>query len=292
MVPYTKATEAGITVETVPLQQRERNPFDEMLKPEPITHYGLFEFLILILVYLLFIILLPFLFFTLTFQVFRFEKGIYFRFGKFIAVRDSGLGLRLPFIDTIRKVDMRVSVIDLPAQESITKDSVSIHVNGVVYYRVVSAEKATINVVDHHYATTNISQTTMRQVIGEYELEDIISRRDEINKTLKRIIDERTDSWGISIESVELKDVTLPASMVRALASQAEAERNKRAKIIAAEGEKLASEKLRQAADILSTNPATMQIRTLQTLQEIATEHNNTIVVPIPIDLITAFLRK
>jgi len=265
---------------------------DENVLPEPITAYGLFEIVVLFFIYIIFIITLPFAFCSLTYQIFRFEKGIYFRFGKFIAIKESGLGVRLPWIDSIRKVDMRVGVIDLPQQESITKDSVSVRVNGVVYYRVISAEKATINVVDHFYATTNIAQTTMRQVIGEYELEDIISRRDEINKTLKKIIDERTIHWGISIESVELKDVTLPQSMVRALASQAEAERDKRAKIIAADGEKLSSEKLRQAADILSSNPASLQIRTLQTIQTIAIEHNNTIVLPIPIDLVNGFLRR
>jgi len=235
---------------------------------------------------------LPIAFCALSYQVFRFEKGIYFRFGKFIAVKESGLGVRLPWIDSIRKIDMRVSVIDLPQQESITKDSVSVRVNGVVYYKVISAEKATIHVVDYYYASLNIAQTTMRQVIGEYELEDIISRRDEINKTLKKIIDARTLHWGISIESVELKDVTLPPSMVRALASQAEAERDKRAKVIAAEGEKLSSEKLRQAADILASSPASLQIRTLQTIQSIAIEHNDTIVLPIPIDLVNGLLKK
>jgi len=163
-----------------------RTGLDEVIVPETITGYGLLEIFILFFIYLIFIITLPVSFCSLTYQVFRFERGIYFRFGKFIAVKDSGLGLRLPWIDTIKKVDMRVGVIDLPQQESITKDSVSVRVNGVVYYRVISAEKATINVVDHFYATTNIAQTTMRQVIGEYELEDIISRRDEINKTLKK----------------------------------------------------------------------------------------------------------
>lgn len=284
---YTKAQQEG---EVSP--QTNRTGLDENVVPETITSYGLLEIVILFFVCLIFIVTLPVAFCSLTYQVFRFERGIYFRFGKFIAVKDSGLGLRLPWIDSIRKVDMRVGVIDLPQQESITKDSVSVRVNGVVYYKVVSAEKATINVVDHFYATTNIAQTTMRQVIGEYELEDIISRRDEINKTLKKIIDDRTLHWGISIESVELKDVTLPQSMVRALASQAEAERDKRAKIIAAEGEKLSSEKLRQAADILSSNPASLQIRTLQTIQTISIEHNNTIVLPIPIDLVNAFVRK
>jgi len=242
---YTKAQE-----DISPGTRQERD--ENNVVPETITSYGVLEIIILFFVYLIFICTIPITFCPLTYQVFRFEKGIYFRFGKFIAVKESGLGLRLPWIDYIRKVDMRVGVIDLPQQESITKDSVSVRVNGVVYYKVTSAEKATINVVDYFYATTNIAQTTMRQVIGEYELEDIISRRDEINKTLKKIIDERTLHWGISIESVELKDVTLPASMVRALASQAEAERDKRAKIIAADGEKLSSEKLRQAADIFS----------------------------------------
>jgi len=283
---YSKAQEVDTSPNT------NRTGLDENIVPETITGYGLLEVFILFFIYLIFIISLPVSFCSLSYQVFRFERGIYFRFGKFIAVKDSGLGLRLPWIDSIKKVDMRVGVIDLPQQESITKDSVSVRVNGVVYYRVVSAEKATINVVDHFYATTNIAQTTMRQVIGEYELEDIISRRDEINKTLKKIIDDRTVHWGISIESVELKDVTLPQSMVRALASQAEAERDKRARIIAADGEKLSSEKLRQAADILSSSPASLQIRTLQTIQTISTEHNNTIVVPIPIDLVNAFLKK
>jgi len=282
---YTKAQE-----DISPGTRQERD--ENNVVPETITSYGVLEIIILFFVYLIFICTIPITFCPLTYQVFRFEKGIYFRFGKFIAVKESGLGLRLPWIDYIRKVDMRVGVIDLPQQESITKDSVSVRVNGVVYYKVISAEKATINVVDYFYATTNIAQTTMRQVIGEYELEDIISRRDEINKTLKKIIDERTLHWGISIESVELKDVTLPASMVRALASQAEAERDKRAKIIAADGEKLSSEKLRQAADILASSPASLQIRTLQTIQTIAIEHNNTIVLPIPIDLINAFLKK
>jgi len=252
--------------------------------PDSIFRYGALEVTVIILTQLLRLIIFPILLPALVYQVYRYEKGIYFRFGRFIAVAHSGLGIRLPFIDIVQKVDLRTNVIDLVPQECITKDSVSITVNGVVFYRVRSAEKATINVANYHYASSNIAQTTMRQVIGEYELEELISRREQINQKLQKIIDDRTEEWGVCVEAVELKDITLPQSMVRAMASQAEAEREKRAKIITAEGEKLASQKLKEAADVLSGNSASLRIRALQTLQEISTEKHSTIIFPIPID--------
>jgi len=260
------------------------SPQTKIPSPDGMLRYSALELTIFFLMQLLRLILFPILLPSLVYQIYRYEKGIYFRFGRFIAVQQSGLGIRVPFIDYVQKVDLRVIVIDLVPQECITKDSVSITVNGVVFYRVRSAEKATINVANYHYASSNIAQTTMRQVIGEYELEELISRREQINQKLQKIIDDRTEEWGVCVEAVELKDITLPQSMVRAMASQAEAEREKRAKIITAEGEKLASQKLKEAADVLSGNSASLRIRALQTLQEISTEKHSTIIFPIPID--------
>lgn len=273
---------ADIAIETQ--QPQYSTPHTQNPKPDSFLRYNLIEFIILFILQLLRIVLFPILVPWLVYQIYRYEKGIYFRFGRFIAIQQSGLGIRLPFIDIVQKVDQRVIVIDLVPQECITKDSVSITVNGVVFYRVRSAEKATINVSNYHYATSNIAQTTMRQVIGEYELEELISRREQINQKLQKIIDDRTEHWGVSVEAVELKDITLPQSMVRAMASQAEAEREKRAKIITAEGEKMAAQKLKDAADVLSGNPASLRIRALQTLQEISTEKNSTVIFPIPLD--------
>ena len=220
----------------------------------------------------------------------EYERGVVFRLGRLMGPRGPGLILLIPFVEQMRKVDLRTVTMDVPSQEVITRDNVTIRVNAVAYFRVMDPNAAITNVADFIRATSQIAQTTLRSVLGQAELDDLLAERDQINAELQRIIDEQTEPWGIKVSIVEVKDVELPQSMQRAMARQAEAEREKRAKIIAAEGEFQASQQLAEAADVISRNPVTLQLRYLQTLTEIGVEQNTTVVFPLPIDLVEAFM--
>jgi regulator of protease activity HflC (stomatin/prohibitin superfamily) len=214
----------------------------------------------------------------------EYERGVIFRLGKFTDVRGPGLFVIIPFVERSVKMDLRVVTLDIPSQEAITKDNVTVKVNAVVYFRVVKPEDSVIKVFDHRYATSQISQTTLRSVIGQHELDELLAQREVLNQNLQQIIDEQTDPWGVKVSVVEIKEVELPPNMVRAIGAQAEAERERRAKIVHAEGEMQAAEKLAEAARVISTQPAAMQLRYLQTLTQIATEHSSTVVFPLPMD--------
>ena len=220
----------------------------------------------------------------------EYERGVVFRLGRLVGPRGPGLILLIPFIEQMRKVDLRTVTMDIPAQEVITRDNVTVRVNAVAYFRVLDPNAAVVNVADYIRATSQIAQTTLRSVLGQSELDDLLAQRDQINQELQRIIDEQTEPWGIKVSVVEVKDVELPPTMQRAMARQAEAEREKRAKIIHAEGEFQASQQLAAAADVVSQNPTTIQLRYLQTLTEIGAEQNTTVVFPLPIDMLDAFL--
>ena len=221
----------------------------------------------------------------------EYERGVVFRLGRFTGVRGPGLFMMIPFIERSVKVDLRVVTMDVPSQEAITKDNVTVKVNAVVYYRVVKPEDAVIKVFDHRYATSQIAQTTLRSVLGQSELDEELAQREKINQTLQRIIDEQTDPWGVKVSIVEIKEVELPQTMQRAIMAQAEAERERRAKIVHAEGERQAAEKLAEAAKIMATQPMALQLRYLQTLTVIATDKTNTIVFPLPVDIIASLLK-
>ena len=220
----------------------------------------------------------------------EYERGVIFRLGRLVGARGPGLFLIVPFIDRMQKVDLRTVTMDVPAQEVITRDNVTVKVNAVVYFRVVNPESAVVKILDYFRATSQIAQTTLRSVLGQSELDELLAQREAINLRLQQIIDEQTEPWGIKVSIVEVKDVELPETMQRAMARQAEAEREKRAKVIHAEGELQASEKLTQAASVIASEPMAVQLRYLQTLTEIASERNSTIVFPLPVDLISAFL--
>lgn len=222
----------------------------------------------------------------------EYERGVIFRLGRLIGAKGPGLFLIIPFADRMVKVDLRVVTMDVPSQEVITKDNVPVRVNAVVFLRVVDPEASVVKVLDYIRATSQISQTTLRNVLGQSELDELLSQRERLNETLQKIIDELTDPWGIKVSAVEIKEVELPETMKRSMAAQAEAERERRAKIIHAEGEFQASERLAQAGAIIAREPATLQLRYLQTLTEIASEKNSTIIFPIPIDLITMFMNR
>ncbi len=222
----------------------------------------------------------------------EYERGVVFRLGRLIPVKGPGLIIIWPVIDKFVRVDLRTVTMDVPAQDIITRDNISVKVNAVVYFRVIDPTKAITEVVDYHYATSQISQTTLRSVLGQSQLDDLLAKRDELNAELQKIIDQQTEPWGIKVTTVEVKNVDLPVEMQRAIAKQAEAERERRAKVIHSEGEFQASQKLADAAAIIATQPMAMQLRFLGTLAEIATEKNSTIIFPIPIDLIEPFLRK
>jgi regulator of protease activity HflC (stomatin/prohibitin superfamily) len=246
----------------------------------------------------IFVAVVIFFFLASCFKVLReYERVIIFRFGRLaravIGANGPGLIMIIPFgIDRIQKVDMRTITMDVPAQEIITKDNVPVKVNAVIYFRVMDASKAIVQVENFISATSQISQTTLRSVLGQSELDELLSQRDKINQKLQAIVDEHTEPWGIKVSVVEGKDVQIPESMQRAMAKQAEAERERRAKIVNAEGEQQAAQKLKDAADIMADNPITLQLRYLQTLVEVATEKNSTTLFPIPIDLISMFLDK
>ncbi len=222
----------------------------------------------------------------------EYERGVVFRLGRLIGAKGPGLFLIIPFVDRMVKVDLRVVTLDIPAQEAITKDNVTVKVNAVAYFRVINPEAAIVQVEDYRRATWQIAQTTLRSVLGQSELDELLAHREEINQKLQRIIDEQTEPWGIKVSIVEVKDVELPDTMKRAMARQAEAEREKRAKIIHAEGEFQASQTLRQAASVISEEPAAIQLRYLQTLTEIAVEKNSTIIFPVPLDFLKAFIQS
>ncbi|HEY3451960.1 MAG TPA: slipin family protein [Myxococcales bacterium] len=222
----------------------------------------------------------------------QYENGIVFRLGRFAGTRKPGLNLIIPVLDRMVIVDMRTVAREVPPQDVITRDNVSVKVTAVLYFRVVEAEKAIIQVEDFLGATSQLAQTTLRAILGQQELDDLLSQREKINKHLQEVLDMHTEPWGIKIANVEVKDVDLPQEMRRAMAKQAEAERERRAKIIAAEGEFQASEKLAQASEVLGRSPASLQLRYLQTLVEISAEKNSTTIFPVPMDLISAWLKK
>jgi regulator of protease activity HflC (stomatin/prohibitin superfamily) len=238
------------------------------------------------------VVIIVFLFLFISIKVLKeYERGVIFLLGRFQRVKGPGLIIVMPGIQSMAKVSLRTIVMDVPPQDVITRDNVSVKVNAILYFRVIDAQRAILQVEDYLYATSQISQTTLRSVLGQSQLDDLLSKREEINANLQQIIDQQTEPWGIKVTAVEVKNVDLPQEMVRAIAKQAEAERERRAKIIHAEGEFQAAEKLAQAGNIIGQNPTNLQLRYLQTLTEIATEKNSTILFPIPIELLEPFLR-
>jgi regulator of protease activity HflC (stomatin/prohibitin superfamily) len=220
----------------------------------------------------------------------EYERGVIFRLGRLMGARGPGLFLIIPGVERMKKVDLRIVTLEVPAQEAITRDNVTVKVNAVVYFRVVNPEDAVVKVLDFIRATSLIAQTTLRSILGQSDLDHLLSEREKINQELQQVIDQQTDAWGVKVTSVEVRDVELPTSMQRAMARQAEAEREKRAKIIHAEGEFSASQQLANAAQVIGSQPATLQLRYLQTLTEIAAEKNSTIIFPLPLDIVEPFL--
>jgi len=222
----------------------------------------------------------------------EYERGVVFMLGRFWKVKGPGLIIIIPVVQTMERVDLRTIVMDVPSQDVISRDNVSVKVNAVIYFRVMDPEKAIIQVENFYEATSQLAQTTLRSVLGQHELDDMLAERDKLNTDIQKILDQQTDAWGIKVANVEIKHVDIDESMIRAIAKQAEAERLRRAKVILAEGEEQAAEKLRQAAVILSTQPESMQLRYLQTLNEIGSDKNTTIVFPLPIDIIGSLVKK
>ena len=220
----------------------------------------------------------------------EYERGVIFRLGRLIGEKGPGLIFLIPLVDRMVRVSLRVIALDVPPQDVVTRDNVALKVNAVLYFRVIRADDAIVRVEDFFKATSQMAQTTLRSVVGEHELDDLLAERERINQQLQRVIDERTDPWGIKVSAVEVKDVDLPQEMLRAIARQAEAERERRAKVIHAEGEFQAAERLTQAAEIMSRSAAALQLRYLQTLTEISTGKGANIVFPVPIDLLRAFI--
>ncbi len=219
----------------------------------------------------------------------EYERGVLFRLGRLVGQRGPGFFLIIPFVDRMVKVDLRVITMDVPSQEVITKDNVTVRVNAVVFFRVVTPEDSVVKVLDHIRATSQISQTTLRNILGQSELDELLTQREKLNQMLQRIIDEHTDPWGVKVSTVEIKEVELTEEMKRSMAAQAEAERTRRAKIIHADGEFQASQRLADAGEVLSKNPTNLQLRYLQTLTEISAEKNSTIIFPLPINIFDAF---
>ncbi|PIQ93823.1 MAG: hypothetical protein COY75_09615 [Nitrospirae bacterium CG_4_10_14_0_8_um_filter_41_23] len=241
----------------------------------------------------LLIIFLVIYFLSSAIKILReYERGVVFRLGRVIPVKGPGLVIIWPIIDRLVRVSLRIVAMDVPAQDVITEDNITVKVNAVIYFRVIEPIKAITEVEDFLYATSMIAQTTLRSILGQSQLDDLLSKREEVNAKLQKVIDFQTEPWGIKVTTVEVKNVDLPIEMQRAIAKQAEAERERRAKIIHAEGEFQASQKLVDAATIIATAPSALQLRFLQTLTEIATEKNSTIIFPVPIDLIKPFLEK
>jgi len=222
----------------------------------------------------------------------EYERGGVFRLGRFVGLRGPGLVLIIPFIERMRKVDLRVITMDVPQQECITMDNVTVRVDAVIYFRVVEAADAILKVLDYVKATSLLAATTLRNVVGQSTLDELLAQRDRLNEKLQVVVDEGTNPWGIKVSMVEVKDVQLPQTMQRAMAAQAEAERERRAKVVHAEGESQAAEKLAEAAQVMSKQPAALQLRYLQTLSAIATERSNVIVFPLPMDMLAPLLGR
>jgi len=222
----------------------------------------------------------------------EYERGVIFRLGRIIPSKGPGIILLIPLIDKLQKLSLRLVTLDVPPQDVITRDNVSIKVNAVVYYRIMDPNKAVVEIENYAYATSQLAQTTLRSVCGQAELDELLAEREKISLRLQEILDKDTDPWGIKVSKVEIKHIDLPPEMQRAMAKQAEAERERRAKVIHAEGEFQASQKLSEAAVIISKDPAALQLRYLQTLSEIATENNSTILFPIPIDFFKHFIKN
>ena len=238
------------------------------------------------------IVLLVFIILPMSVKVVpEYERGVLFRLGRLVGQRGPGLFLIIPFVDRMVKVDLRVVTMDVPSQEVITKDNVTVRVNAVIYFRVVNPSDSIVKVLDHIRATSQIGQTTLRNVLGQHEMDELLSQREKLNQRLTEIIDQATDPWGVKVSTVEIKEVELPEQMKRMMAAQAEAERERRAKIIHADGEFQASAKLAEAGAIIAKEPTTLQLRYLQTLTEIAADKNSTIIFPVPIDFLKALSR-
>jgi regulator of protease activity HflC (stomatin/prohibitin superfamily) len=242
---------------------------------------------------IVFLIIFGFILAASAIKILReYERGVIFRLGRLIGAKGPGLFFIIPGIDKMLRISLRTVTMDIPPQDVITRDNVSIKVNAVVYFRVMDPNKAVVEVENYLYATSQLAQTTLRSVVGQAELDELLSQREKINMTLQDILDKHTEPWGIKVSLVETKQVDLPEEMRRAIARQAEAERERRAKVIHAEGEAQAAQKLAEAANIISVNPAAIQLRFLQTLTEVATEKNSTTIFPVPIDLLKPFLEK
>jgi len=237
-------------------------------------------------------IIVLFLLFGLFHVLREYERAVVFTLGRFWKVKGPGLIIIVPFIQQFVRVQLRTIVMDIPPQDVISRDNVSVRVNAVVYFRVIDAERAVIQIEDYYAAVNQLAQTTLRSVLGQHELDQMLAERNKLNSDIQKILDEHTDAWGIKIAMVEIKQIDLNETMIRAIAQQAEAERGRRAKVIHADGELQASEKLAEAARILSTQPQSMQLRYLQTLSSISEEKNSTIIFPIPIDFLSTFIKK
>jgi hypothetical protein len=222
-------------------------------------------------------------------QINQYQRGVKFTLGKYSGIMEPGWRLIFPIVQGHQKVDMRIKAVDVPDQEAITRDNISVTVNAVIYYKVTNAEKAIIEVEDFYYAVSQLAQTTMRNVVGEVDLDQLLSNRDAIAEKIRKIVDEATDAWGIKVNSVELKDVTLPEEMKRVIGKQAEAEREKRAVIIKSEGEVVASENISKAAEVLSSKPGSLHLRTLHTLNDLSSDQSNTVIFAIPLEVLRAF---
>jgi regulator of protease activity HflC (stomatin/prohibitin superfamily) len=257
-------------------------------EPRPDSHAGP-NWLARILTIFGYLVAIP-LFFLAIKIVQEYERGVIFRLGRLVGARGPGLFFILPFVERMVKVDLRVVTMDVPRQDVITKDNVSVKVDAVVYFRVVNPEDAVVKVMDYIRATSLVAQTTLRSVLGQSDLDELLSRREDVNQRLQQIIDEATEPWGIKVTIVEVRDVSLPADMINAMSRQAQAERERRAKVIHAEGEFESAARLAEAGAVMAAQPASLQLRYLGTLTEIASEKNSTVVFPIPVDLISMFL--
>lgn len=257
----------------------------------PPTEVPGFNFLARILTAFGYILAIP-LFFVAIKIVQEYERGVIFRLGRLVGARGPGLFFILPVVERMVKVDLRVVTMDVPRQDVITRDNVTVKVDAVVYFRVVNPEYAVVKIMDYIRATSLVAQTTLRSVLGQSDLDELLSKREDINQRLQQIIDESTEPWGIKVTLVEVRDVSLPADMINAMSRQAQAERERRAKVIHAEGEFEAAARLAEAGAVMAAEPVTLQLRYLQTLTEIASERNSTVVFPIPIDLINMFLAR
>ncbi|MBI2340638.1 MAG: slipin family protein [Deltaproteobacteria bacterium] len=224
--------------------------------------------------------------------IMEYQRGVVFRFGRLIKIKTAGLRWIIPLVDRMRKIDLRTVTMDVPPQDVITKDNVSLKVNAVIYFRVVDPDKAVVQVEHYLFATSQLAQTTLRSVLGQHELDQLLAEREQINKRLQEILDRQTDIWGIKVSAVEVKHIDLPEEMKRAMAKQAEAERERRAKVIHADGEFQAAARLGDASDIIGSHPPALHLRYLQALTEIAAEKNSTTIFPVPMDLLDAFMKK